>query len=296
MRRFLLLSVVCLLAGVAGACKTDEVIATEDIPTAGVRFINAVPDTAGAYGLDLRFVDQVENNAQFRIGFRNSPQTTSGITGSSSVQYKPARAGSRHFVIFLDDTLQAAAQTKLKDTTVTLVAGKNYTALLWGYARAGSTPVMKLSFFEEVVPDPGTQVALRVINATNGAIDVRQFVKGGTAPASATWANVPAMSISGYVTAAASATGIMYNVRAAGSATNMFNDIQALLGSPATSSAGTSTLDIAPLPGTSVAGSAVTLVVYPASVVGSRVPQTAAFLVPAGSFIWDRRPPNPTGT
>ncbi len=294
MRRFLLSSVVCLVAVVAGACKSDTVIATEDIPTAGVRFINAVPDTAGAYGLDLRFVDQVENNAQFRIGFRNGPQTTSGITGSSSVQYKPARAGSRHFVIFLDDTLQAAAQTKLKDTTVTLVAGKNYTALLWGYARAGSTPVIKLSFFEETVPDPGTQVALRVINATGAAIDVTQFVKGATMPATATWSSVAAMSISGYVTAAPGA--IMYNTRAAGSATNMFADIQALLGSPASSSAGTSTLDIAPIPGTSVAGSAVTLVVYPASVVGARTPQTAAFLLPAGSFIWDRRPPNPTGT
>ena len=291
MRRFLVLAVVCLVAGVAGACSTDEIIATEDIPTAGVRFINAVPDTAGAYGLDLRFVDLVENNAQFRIGFRNGPQTSSGITGSSSAQFKPARAGSRHFVIFLDDTLQAAAQTKLKDTTVTLVAGKNYTALLWGYARAGSTPVMKLSFFEEAVPSPGTQVALRVINATGAAIDVTQFVKATTMPTSATWASVPAMSISSYVTAAPGA--IMYNVRAAGSATNMFADIQALLGSPASSSAGTSTLDIAPIPGTNVAGSAVTLVVYPPSVIGSRA---APFAAAGGAFIWDRRPPNPTGT
>ncbi len=291
MRRFLLLSVVCLVAGAAGACHTDTIIATEDIPTAGVRFINAVPDTGGAYGLDLRFVDMVENSAQFRIGFRNGPQTSSGITGSSSVEFKPSRAGSRHFVIFLDDTLQSAAQIKLKDTTVTLVAGKNYTALLWGQARAGGSPVMKLSFFEEVVPDPGTQVALRVINTTGAAIDVTQFVKGATMSATPTWSNVPAMSISSFVTAAPGA--IMYNVRAAGSATNMFNDIQALLGTPATSSAGTSVLDIAPIPGTSVAGSAVTLVVYPASVVGSRAVQ---FSAAGGSFIWDRRPPNPTGT
>ncbi len=291
MRRFLLLSVVCLVAGAAGACHTDTIIATEDIPTAGVRFINAVPDTGGAYGLDLRFVDMVENSAQFRIGFRNGPQTSSGITGSASVEFKPSRAGSRHFVIFLDDTLQSAAQIKLKDTTVTLVAGKNYTALLWGQARAGGSPVMKLSFFEEVVPDPGTQVALRVINTTGAAIDVTQFVKGATMSATPTWANVPAMSISSFVTAAPGA--IMYNVRAAGSATNMFNDIQALLGTAASSSAGTSVLDIAPIPGTSVAGSAVTLVVYPASVVGSRAVQ---FLSAGGAFIWDRRPPNPTGT
>jgi len=294
MRRFLLLSVVCLVAGAAGACRPDETITTEDIPTAGVRFINAVPDTAGAFGLDLRFVDIVENSAQFRITFRNNPVTGSGITAGSAVQFKPSRAGSRHFVIFLDDSLQSVAQVKLKDTTVTLVAGKNYTAMLWGQARAGGSPAMKLTFFEEAVPDPGTQVALRVINATGAAIDVTQFVKGATMSATPTWSSVPAMSISGYVTAAPGA--IMYNVRAAGSATNLFADIQALLGAPASSSAGTNTLDIAPIPGTSVAGSALTLVVFPASSAGARTPQSAAFLVPAGSFMWDRRPPNPTGT
>lgn len=292
MRRFLLLSVVCLVAGAAGACHPEQIIATEDIPTAGVRFINAVPDTGGAYGLDMRFVDIVENSAQFRISFRNGPQTSSGITGSAQVEYKPSRAGSRHFVIFLDDSISAIAQKVIKDTTVTLEAGKNYTALLWGQARAGGSPVMKLSFFEETVPDPGAAVALRVINTTNAPIDVSQYLKGGTVPASPTWASVPAMSISSYVNVTPGA--IMYNVRAAGSATNMFADIQALLGTPASSSAGAAgKLDLAPIPGTSVAGSAVTLVVYPASVAGSRAVQ---FIAPGGSFIWDRRPPNPSGT
>jgi hypothetical protein len=295
MRRFLSLLVVCLVAGAAGACHPETIIATEDIPTAGVRFINAVPDTAGAYGLDMRFVDITENSAQFRITFRNNPSAAAGGgVGSSQVEYKPSRAGSRHFVIFLDDSLQAVTQIKLKDTTVTLTAGKNYTAILWGQARAGGSPAMKLTFFEEAVPDPGTQVALRVINATAGAIDVTQYVKGAALPGTPTWSSVAAMSISSYVTAAPGT--IMYNVRAAGSATNMFTDIQALLGVAASSSAGTSTLDIAPIPGTAIAGSAVTLVVFPASVPGTRVPQTNAFLVPAGSFIWDRRPPNPTGT
>jgi len=294
MRRFLYLSVICLAGGLAAACKPETIVKTTTPPTAGVRFINAVPDSAGAFGLDLRFVDIVESNAQFRIIFRNNPSTSAGITGSSQVEYKAAAAGQRHFVIFLDDTLQSAAQIKLKDTTVTLEAGKNYTALLWGYARAGSTPVLQLKFFSEDVPDPATNVALRVINATNAPIDVTQYVKGSAVPASPTWSAVPAMSISSYVTTAPNA--IMYNVRAAGSATNLFADIQALPGTPASSSAGTTTLDIAPIPGTTVAGSAVTMIVFPPSVVGARTPQTAAFLVPAGSFIWDRRPPNPAGT
>ena len=139
MRRFVRAYTLVLAAVVVGACSgTDTVIKTENIPTAGVRFINAVPDSAGAYGLDMRFVDIVESNAQFRIAFRNNPVTAGGVTASSQTQFKSARAGSRHFVIFLDDTLQAIASTKLKDTTVTFEAGKNYTAILWGAARAGA--------------------------------------------------------------------------------------------------------------------------------------------------------------
>ncbi len=289
MRRIFQLSMICLIAGAASACNSAEkIIATEDIPTAGVRLINAVPDTAGAYGFDLRFVDMVENSTSFRITFRNTPTTTAGIAGMGGAEYKPARAGSRHFVIFFDDSIQAIASKIVKDTTVNLTAGKNYTALLWGSARAGT---MKLTFIEEAVPDPGTQVALRIINATTSAIDATQYLKGAAVPATNTWSNVAAMSVSSYVTTAPGA--IMYNVRAAGSATALFTDVQALLGSPASSSAGTSVLDLAPIPGTSVAGSALTMVVFPATTPGSRA---ANFAAVGGAFMWDRRPPGVPGT
>jgi hypothetical protein len=271
---------VGLAALVGGACRPDEVIKTEDIPTAAVRFINALPDSAGAFGLDMRFVDLVENNHQFRITFRNNPLTSSSVTASAQTQFMPARAGQRHFRIFLDDTLQTIATTVLKDTTVTLEAGKNYTAILWGQARLGT---MQLAFFEDVPADPVTQVALRVINATESAIDVRTYTLGGTAPATPTWAAVPAYSRSTFVTAP---TGTyLYNVRAAGAATNLFADLRALVGVPKDAVVG-----IDPLPGTTQAGSAVTLVVYPRSTPGARTPQTAAFTVPAGAFMWDRRP------
>lgn len=281
MRRIHSPAILLIAACVAGACRPDEVIKTEAIPTAGVRFINAVPDTAGAFGLDFRFVDIVENNVQFRMSFRNGPAITAGVTASSQTQFAPARAGSRHFRIFLDDTLQAVASTVLKDTTVTLEAGKNYTAILWGAARLGT---MKLSFFEDVPADPATQVALRVINATGSAIDASQYVSGGTAPAAPTWASVPAYSASSFVNVAPGT--YLYNVRAAGSATNMFADVTALKGAPADLNVG---LD--PLPGTTQAGSAVTLVVYPPSTTGARTPQTTAYKVPAGVNMWDRRPP-----
>lgn len=279
MRRLVRAYPLVLAAVVVGACSgTDTVIKTENIPTAGVRFINAVPDSAGAYGLDMRFVDIVESNAQFRIAFRNNPVTAGGVTASSQTQFKNARAGSRHFVIFLDDTLQAIASTKLKDTTVTFEAGKNYTAILWGAARAGA---MKLRVFEDNPADPGANVALRVINAGDVAIEVRQYPQGGTAPATATWASVAPLAVSTFVNAAPG--NIMYNVRTAGTATNLFADLLALQGAPKAA-------DLEANPGTTVAGSAVTLVVFPRSTAGARTPQTAAFMVPSGSFMWDRRP------
>jgi hypothetical protein len=279
MRRSFKAFMLVLVAGAAGACAPDEVVKTEDIPTAGVRFINAVPDSSGAFGLDMRFVDIVESNAHFRVIFRNNPATQGGAVSSTQIQFKGARAGSRHFRIFLDDTLQNIASTVLKDTTVTLEAGKNYTAIMWGEGRAGT---MRLHFFEDTPADPGTNIALRVINATNAPIDARHYVTGGTAPATATWANVGAYSVSSFVTTAPGS--IRYNVRAAGSATNLFNDMQAMLGQA-------ETVDIEGTPGTNQPGSAVTLVVFPRSTAGARTPQTAAFQVPAGSFMWDRRPP-----
>jgi len=74
------------------------------------------------------------------------------------------------------------------------------------------------------------------------------------------------------------------------------DDPTALVGAAAFSSAGPlGKIDTEALPGTSVAGSAVTLIVFPRSTAGSKAPQTAPFAVPAGSFMWDRRPPRPPG-
>jgi len=288
MQRFSRISVLGVGALVAlGACAPDAVVPTEDIPTGGVRFINAVPDSAGSFGLDFRFIDQVESNHHFRISFRNTPTTTAGVTGASTVQYKGARAGNRNFRVFLNDTLQSIASTVLKDSSLTVTAGENQSVIMWGPARLGQ---MKLSVIKETVADPGAKVALRVVNATGDAIDVSTFVDGGTAPATPTWAAVPAYSASSYVLV--DPARIRYRVRLAGSGTNLFADALALVGAPATSTAGPAgKLDIDPLPGTTVAGSAVSLVVFPRSTAGSKAPQTAAFQVPAGAFMWDRRPP-----
>ena len=287
MRRILQLSTLCLAAGVVSACKPEETISAPVPPTAGVRFINAVPDTAGANGLDFRFIDKVENSAAFRIPFRNSPQTSAGVTASALIQYKPAEAGSRHYRVFLDDTLQSAASTVLKDSTVTLEAGHNYTFLLWGNARSTGADKMRMTVIDENVADPGTNVALRVINATGSPIDVRQYA-GSTVPTAATWGNVAAYAISPYVTT--TPNQIRYNVQPTGGGTTLFADALALIGQPIGTSTGGCTVgvDCDVSPGTTVPGSAVTLIVFPRSVAGSRA---ASFTTPGGSFMWDRRPP-----
>jgi hypothetical protein len=291
MRRLSILSTLCIAAGVVSACAPDKVVSSPVGPTAGVRFINAVPDTGAAFGLDFRFVDYVENSDAFRIGFRNNPQNTviragDTITASATIQYKAAKAGSRHYRVFLDDTLQAVAQTVLSDSTVNLEAGHNYTFLLWGNARSSGSDKMRMTVIDENVTDPGASVAMRVINASGSAIDVREYAS--TLPAAATWAGVAAYSVSSYVTA--SPAQYKFNVQPGGGGTNLFNDRVALVGQPVgTVTAGcTVGVDCDVTPGTLVPGSAVTLVVFPRSVAGSKA---ASFTTPGGSFMWDKRPP-----
>jgi hypothetical protein len=287
MRRNVQLLMLALSAGALSACNDlKEYVLTENIPTAGVRFINAVPDTNA---MDFRFIDKVESNAHFRIAFRNNAVATTGAAGtvaSTQIQYKGAQAGARRFRIFLNDTTQAVASTFLKDSTVNLEAGKLYTVIMMGNARSTvAAERMRMVVLEENPNPPTGQVALRVINATTSAIEGRHYVSGGAPGATANW-TVPALSVSPFVNTAAGT--IFYNIRAAGSATALFTDVRAIMGA-AEVTGPPGPFDAQP--GTTVAGSAVTGIVFPRSTAGSKAPQTAAFAVPAISFMWDKRPP-----
>src|SRR5215510_8015073 len=277
MRRFILLSTFCLAAGVVSACKPEEEIASPVAPKAGVRFINAVPDSGGANGFDFRFVDYVENSGAYNVTFRNLPQPTdtgvNRVVASALIQFKPAKIGARHFRIFLSDTLQSIASVVIKDSTLNLEAGHNYTLLLWGNARSlDPATKMRLNVIDETVANPVATIALRVINTTTGAVDVRQYVDPGTVPTTPpSWANLAGLSISTYQQVAPSR--IRFNVQPAGGGTSLFGDALALLGQPAgtdpkLANGCTVGVDCIATPGTTVAGSAVTLIVFPASVAG----------------------------
>ena len=292
MRRIFQLSMLCVVAGVVSACSPEEIIEVDEIPTAGVRFINAVPDTGA---MDFRFVDMPENSAHWNIAFRNNPVTSGGVTASTLVQYKPTRAGQRHLRIFMNGTTAAVASTVVKDTIVTLEAGKNYTALLWGNARGGTNP-MRLSFYEEAVPDPGTQVALRVINATEGALDASYYPQTGTPPGTAIATGLPPLTRSDYVLAAPGR--YRYNVRSAGTTSPIIMDALAIVGEAATTGPPG---PFEAIPGTNVAGSAVTAIVFSLPASGSQAPQfpittgsssalsatPAGYARQAGSFVSD---------
>ena len=292
MRRILQLTTLGLLAGVASACSPDTVVTTEVTPVAGVRFINAVPDTGAAFGLDFRFVDIVENSDAYRITYRNTPSTSGLVTAAAQIQYKAAKTGARHFRIFLSDSLITAASITLKDSTATLEAGHNYTFLLWGNARSTGSDKMRLTVIDEAIADPGQQVALRVINVGSTAIDVRQYVATGTVPAAADWSNVGAYSISTYKTV--TPAPIKFNVQPSGGGTPLFTDPQALVGEASGTTAGSASgagctvgTDCNAVPGTTVPGSAVPLIVFPRSVAGSKATN---FTTPGAVTMWDRRP------
>ena len=88
------------------------------------------------------------------------------------------------------------------------------------------------------------------------------------------------------------AAQVLYNVQPAGGGVTLFANALTLIGAPASSTAGAGArLDLEALPGTTIPGSATTLIVFPRSTAGARTPQTAAFVVPAASSVWDRRPP-----
>lgn len=287
MRRISRFSMLFLAAGVVNACKPEEVIITEDIPTAAVRFINAVPDTGA---MDFRPVDIVENTTFYNVAFK----------GTTLLYYKNARAGTRHFRIFRSPTAgtPAAEQIAVASTVVfdlpseVLEAGKRYTYILWGLSRPGSTPAMQITRIVDDPPDPGDQVALRVINAcvpgscgtaANGAVDVRAFTAAQTIAApGATWTAVAPLTASAYISVAKGT--YTYDVRPAGGAT-----AGAALSSAAAPAGTAETVDIEALPGTNVAGSAVTAILFPRNVVGSQAPTTIT--TPGMLFVWDRRPP-----
>ena len=266
--------VVLTLCGVSLAACGRNTAGTPFEPDAlaALRFVNAVPDTMQ---LDYRIVDIVTNAGMFNADFR-----------TNQAQYVPILAGQHTVRVFLSDSAVAVAQVVVNETTFNFEQGKSYTFVHSGFMRSGQAPAVTVSVVEDSPPTPAAgKVAVRALNLAAGLGGMDVFVgttTSGLPTASATWSNVAFGTFTGYVEldtaayrVAATATGTVTPLVVANTA--------APTGSPAT---GTSSA----ITGVKMAGSALTVVLLPRSVAGSRAPQTSAYTAPVVTFLNDRRP------
>lgn len=269
------LAMLTLGAALTAACsEPSNDPTTPDVPPlAFVRYINAVPDTLNT---TVRFTDQVQWSP---MTFVNVP-----FRGLGQGNYQPTQAGSRKFRVFTTDATNfstAGNTVILVDTTLTFEAGKYYTLLHMGYARAGSTPRQRIVAINDVHPNPGAQVAVRAIHAALGvgAVDIYATATA-TSPISGTplFRNVATEAVSPYanVNAAAFAT----QIAAAGGTTALV---------AAAAPAGTAgTTQLNPIAGATIAGSVLSAVAFPASPANSA---GARFTTPGIVYFIDKNPP-----
>lgn len=277
--RYVLLAAV--LGGVAACDEGTTTSPPATVPTAAVRFINAVPDTMA---LDYRFVDFVTNAGMFNAAFRaNQPN------------YQPVNAGQHTFRVFLScggvtPCDPAIASTVVHEQAFTFAASASYTVVHSGFLRAGSAPAGAVAIQEDNPPTPAAgKVALRALHlgAGMGAVDVfvgTTTTAGETPSPTATWTNLAYGASTPYVEFDAAA------LRVAATATTTTTPL--LLANTAAPAGAPAVGTGSPITGVQIAGSVLTVVILPPSVVGSMAPQSAAFTVPAFAFLNDRRPPN----
>jgi hypothetical protein len=256
-----------------GCGKEEGPFLAPSVPLAYTRFINAIPDTVG---VDFRFIDLIEYSP-FSI------QTTyRGFT-----PYQGTAPGARHLRVFTnwggDSVYLRHATVMLADETPTFEAGKYYTIVATGYSRAGQTPAVKIQVFEDPIPDPGSNVAFRVVNlgANLGAINVGVTAASGDPIPAPTFSNIPYLGASAYVTRA---TGpAWFRVQDAAAA-----EIVAGVGRQApVGIAGDPLANLTTVGGSGQAGSVVTAWVFPPSVAGSRAPSVTT---PSIVFTVDKHP------
>lgn len=255
------------LAVLATACSDSNDAITEPRPPLGyVRFVHAVADTGA---LDYRFIDQVEY-APFNIAlpFR-------GVG-----RYQAATTGSRRFRVFPNSTNVAVTSQIVIDTTITVEAGRYYTVLHVGQARAGATVPDRIVVIDDTpatLPS-ATQIGVRAVHAGTGIANVDVYTSAAATdplPATPAFSNLAFLGRSAYANVAVGP--LTARLTAAGA-----RDVLITSAGPA-GTAGTSSAN--PIGGTTVGGSVLTAFAFPAGV-------GANATVTAPSVVWalDRRP------
>jgi uncharacterized protein DUF4397 len=266
-----------LMAGIAvaglSACGSDSVskVVAPDV-FSSIRWVNAVADTVA---MDYRIVDVPTNASEPNLAFR-----------ASSGNWRNLPPGAHHIKVFFTNTTAAGTDVSVVsqvfvDTTLTFEAGKKYTILHYGFAKAGATPKQQLVLIEDVPPTPASgQIALRAINAAPalGTVDVYAIpaaATGGATSGSATFTNLAAGGIAAWLGLAAlpgpvlpATTPLATTYRIAATApasTTPLADALAppgAIGVPSTTVAGVVSQPLDPIAGTQLPLSALTAVVF----------------------------------
>jgi hypothetical protein len=259
-----------------GCSEDDGPFFAPNVPLAYTRFINAIPDTVG---VDFRFIDLVEYSPfAIQLPFR-------GFT-----PYQGTAPGARHLRVFTnwggDSVYLRHTTVQLADETPTFEAGKYYTIAAVGFSRAGQTPALTVQVFEDPIPDPGSQVAFRVVNLASGlgGLNVSLTAASGDAiPATPNVAsNLAYLAASPYLTRATGNAWFRVQQTSAAAEIVSGNGRQAPVGA-----AGDPLQNQTTIGGSGQAGSAVTAYVFPRSVAGSRAANQTA---PTVVFIVDKHP------
>jgi uncharacterized protein DUF4397 len=273
-------ALVCAIALASFGCHPDAVTTTPVVPLAGIHFVNAVPDTMQQA---IRVVDIVSNASLFAADFR-----------AFNAYYQGIEAGSREIKVFLSSTDPSIAQQFLADTTYNFAPDQHYTFVHTGFSRTGQTPARAVWIIQDNPPTPGLgQVGLRLIHAGAGIGPVDIYMLRHAADTLALPAalatNVAYGTVGATYTLAGADTLAPDSIRFAFYNTGTITGPVAIVKAPA-GILGTSTVN--PIAGSRVAGTVLTAILVPRSVLGSMAPQTAAFTVPTVLYLVDKRPPN----
>lgn len=260
-----------------GCSGDDGPFFAPQVPLAYTRFINAIPDTGA---VDFRFVDLIEYSPfAVQLAYRGFTPYQGTATGARNLKVftNPGGANSR---------IQHVTNVVL-DESPTFEAGKYYTVVAVGYARTTGTPRVKLQVYEDAIPDPGSNVAFRVVNLATGlgSINVGVTANSTDAIPTPTFSNVAYLGASAYVTRAPGSAWFRVQETSAAAEIVSGNGRQAPAGA-----AGDPLNNLTTIGGSTQAGSAVTAYLFPRSVAGSTAPQTTAFQTPAIVFIVDKHP------
>jgi hypothetical protein len=172
----------------------------------------------------------------------------------------------------------------LVDTTITFEAGKYYTLLHLGYARAGSVPKQRIVNITDVFPAQAAGIAFRAIHAGLNVGNVDIYATPTTTDAisgAPLLANVALNTVSAYLTRSTGAFAA--RVTAPGSTTAVIS-----AAAPA-GTAGSASVD--PIGGATIAGSIITAIAFPATPANSA---GARFTTPGVVYFVDKQPPRTT--